>query len=112
MYVHHDPTWLDWLFGTFVVVLWNFGPALVRDGRRAIRRAVLGGEVRLAAPGTERRGLVVFIRVVAEGIVAHRAPPSLVGATITASGTARFATGPRAFRVRTGLDTAPPAVIS
>jgi len=31
MHVHHDPTWLDWLFGTVVIVLWNFGPALARD---------------------------------------------------------------------------------
>ena len=26
-----EPTWLDWLFGAVVVILWNFGPALARD---------------------------------------------------------------------------------
>ena len=31
MHVHHDPTWLDWLFGIVALALWNFGPALARD---------------------------------------------------------------------------------
>jgi len=31
MHTPHELTWLDWLFGAVVFVLWNFGPALARD---------------------------------------------------------------------------------
>ena len=31
MHAPHELTRLDWLFGTVVFVLWNFGPALARD---------------------------------------------------------------------------------
>jgi hypothetical protein len=31
MHAPHELTWLDWLFGAVVFVLWNFGPALARD---------------------------------------------------------------------------------
>ena len=31
MHTPHKLTWLDWLFGAVVFILWNFGPALARD---------------------------------------------------------------------------------
>ena len=31
MHTPHELTWLDWLVGAVVFVLWNFGPALARD---------------------------------------------------------------------------------